>query len=335
MPDLIDIWMPVYNAAETLPLALLSLQRQTHGDFRVIAVDDGSTDDSLDILEATAQDDPRIQPIARGHCGLIAALQSCASTSTAEWVARADADDIYHKRRLEEQLARIRAPDAPVLVGTRVAQFPGRLRGEGMRGYTQWVNSLIEHDQLARDRLIECPIVHTTFFFRRDAFDRAGGYRDISGPEDLDLIFRFVENGGRLATVPRIRSFWRLRESSLQKTDSRYRTEAFLKTKMAHLLRLGIIGRRPVVIWGQTEAGKWLARALSDNGIEVDAFVDLDPRKIGQRPYGIEVFDGRNYEPNWSYFHIGMVRNEEARTEFRDRMTTGELEEWENFVVMQ
>jgi glycosyltransferase involved in cell wall biosynthesis len=332
---MVDVWLPVYNARTTLATTLDSLLRQSYSAFRIIAVDDGSTDGSSDILAAFAKRDSRVVVESCEHCGLVPALQACAARSAAPFVARADADDIYLRHRLAMQIARAQATDAPALVGTGVRQFPQKLIGAGMRLYTAWVNNLASPEAHRRDRLIECPIVHSTFFFRREAYDAVGGYRETSGPEDFDLLLRFVEAGEQLASVPDVLTLWRLDEQSLQRTDPRYAAEGFLQTKLDHLQRLGLQGDRDLVIWGQTHAGKWLAREIQGSGRTVACFVDLDSRKIGRHAYGIPVVDARAYVPDVGRFHINMVRHADARVFFRNALTAVGLVEWEDFVVMQ
>lgn len=333
----IDIWLPVYNAATTLPEALASIQAQTLTKFRIIAVDDGSTDASPEQLRLAAKTDPRLLVDYQAHQGLVPTLQRCAELSDAPFVFRADADDVNHPERLRLQLDCLQSAVLPTLVGARIGQFPETLRGPGMRRYTDWINSLTTPELLLRDRLAECPIIHSAFAFRRDAYDRAGGYRLQSGPEDLDLLLRLVEQGGTLA-VPKSRDplvWWRLREDSLQRTDCRYQLEGFLEVKLQHLLRLNLIGNRPIIIWGQTQSGKWLARRLQALKTPVAAFIDRDPRKIGHSPYGIPVLDFATFQPSSDHLHLGLVRRNNARETLRSRLLQADLKEWTDFVLLQ
>jgi nucleoside-diphosphate-sugar epimerase len=89
------------------------------------------------------------------------------------------------------------------------------------------------------------------------------------------------------------------------------------------------------VIWGQTHAGKWLAEQLQADGTEVAGFVELDRRKIGQRPFGVLVVDARDYVPAADALHINMVRHLDARVFFREALGRAGLQEWQDFVVMQ
>ncbi|MBG3876050.1 glycosyltransferase, partial [Desulfovibrio oxamicus] len=70
----VSVVLPVWNAAATLSATLESLLAQTGADFEVLAVDDGSTDATPDILAAFAAQDARIRPARIAHGGIVAAL---------------------------------------------------------------------------------------------------------------------------------------------------------------------------------------------------------------------------------------------------------------------
>ena len=93
--------MPVYNAAHWLEACLESIINQTHTNFEVIAVDDFSTDNSLEILKKCSQQDDRIHYYQNSDKGIIPALQLALSKSTAELITRMDADDIMPPQKLE------------------------------------------------------------------------------------------------------------------------------------------------------------------------------------------------------------------------------------------
>src|SRR5262245_37127309 len=97
----VAVILPVHDAAATLRPALRSILRQTFRDWELIAVDDGSTDASRAMLEKAAADEPRIRVLARPHCGLVEALIEAVRATSAPLLARMDADDVAHRRRLE------------------------------------------------------------------------------------------------------------------------------------------------------------------------------------------------------------------------------------------
>ena len=71
----VSVILPCYNAAATLDETLQSLKAQTHSDFEIVAVDDGSTDGTPDILAAWARREPRLRVITQEHAGVISGCQ--------------------------------------------------------------------------------------------------------------------------------------------------------------------------------------------------------------------------------------------------------------------
>ncbi len=263
----IDVWMPIRNAAATLPRALASLKRQTFRDWRLVAVDDGSTDDSAEIVENHGHPVMR-----RAHGGIVAALRACAAASDATLVARMDADDVAHRDRLAAQVR----VDADV-VGTRV-----RTTGEAMRTYVRWQNSLVTHDEIVRDLFVESPLAHPSVMFRREAYDRAGGYQAADWPEDYDLWMRMWRSGARFAKVPRVLLTWSDRATRLTRTHRMYREEAYFDIKRHYVFGHPAL-RSPVTVWGAGPIGRWWVGALEAGGVEVEQAIDIDPRKVGRR----------------------------------------------------
>jgi hypothetical protein len=134
---------------------------------------------------------------------------------------------------------------------------------------------------MARERFVESPLAHPSVTVRRELFLDAGGYRDRGWPEDYDLWLRLFAAGARFAKVERPLHFWREHPERLTRRDLRYSTAAFLRCKAHHLALGPLSGGRPVVVWGAGQTGRRLARLLLDGGVEITAFIDIDPRKIG------------------------------------------------------
>lgn len=112
--------MPCYNAAKWLEESLESLRKQTEGDFEVMVVDDGSSDDSCAIVERFATKDPRIRlerlPENSGGCYL--PRKHGITLTKAEWIAPLDADDIVDADYLERLLLRAKETGADIVYPT-------------------------------------------------------------------------------------------------------------------------------------------------------------------------------------------------------------------------
>ncbi|MER9307040.1 glycosyltransferase family 2 protein [Mesorhizobium sp. M0293] len=102
---LVSVLLPVYNAGPYLAAALGSILRQDYGRLEIIAIDDGSTDNSLEILERCREADSRISIISRENHGLVATLNEGLAVARGELVARMDADDVAYPWRLSRQVA--------------------------------------------------------------------------------------------------------------------------------------------------------------------------------------------------------------------------------------
>jgi glycosyltransferase involved in cell wall biosynthesis len=311
----VSVLLPCRNAADTLHEALLSLQHQTFGDFEILAVDDGSTDGTGELLDHWQAREPRLQVLCTGPLGLVSALTTAADAARGQILARMDADDIARPERLERQVALLVHRPELAACGTQVRYFPRRLVRDGARRYERWVNGLIEPETIDRDVFVECPIPHPTLAIRRTAFEAVGGYRDPGWPEDYDLILRLWQAGYRLGKVPDLLLDWRDGPSRLSRTHERYGPEAFRRCKV-HFLREHVRDRQ-LMIWGAGPVGKAFGRSWVAAGGTIRAFVDLDPRKIGQNIHGAPVIAPKDIGRFRSTFVVAAVGQVSAREEIR------------------
>ena len=165
---------------------------QTWTDFEFVILDDGSDDDSLEILHRWAERDARIRVVEGGRSrGPVGSSNLVVAHSRAPIVARMDADDVATPDRLERQLQALdRNPDA-VLVGSV---------WEGIDRQGRVVRDP-DLSALFANRFA-APFAHGSIMFRRSAFDKVGGYRRACEFwEDLDLSLRMARHG-RFSSCP-------------------------------------------------------------------------------------------------------------------------------------
>lgn len=331
----LSVLLPVRDAGSALAECLDSLAAQSLGDHEVIAVDDGSRDGSGERLAERAAHDPRLRVFRTPPRGIAPALNLALSHARAPVVARMDADDWAHPRRLEAQLARLREDPEVDVLGCRVTLGASAARGQGagMRAYVSWVNDLVEHEAMARSRFVESPIVHPSVAMRTRALRDLGGYRDFDGPEDYDLWLRAFDAGLRFAKLPEALVEWRDSPGRLTRTDPRYSARAFVRLKVEALARGPLVGRSAVV-WGAGPIGKGLVRALQGAGQSVAAFVEVDERKIGQRIHAVPVvaIAGAGGFPD--ALHLGAVGRPGAREQIREAAGRLRLADGRQFVAV-
>ncbi|RMF24972.1 MAG: glycosyltransferase, partial [Deltaproteobacteria bacterium] len=281
-----SILMPARNAEAWIGEAIASVQAQTDSDWELIAVDDGSDDGTLGVLQHAAAGDRRIRVSSTegGRRGIAAALGRALAESRSPLVARMDADDRSHPERLAKQRALLDARENLFAAGCLVEAFPQAHVRDGMRRYLRWQNSLVEPAEVARDRFVETTVLHPTLMMRRDLLDRLGGWRRVDWPEDFDLLLRAFEAGFEIAKVPEVLYQWRLHPAQASRCDPRYAPDAFRSARAYFLARtIARCGGRPVWILGAGPVGKRLGKALAREGASVCGFADIDPRKIGGR----------------------------------------------------
>jgi glycosyltransferase involved in cell wall biosynthesis len=328
----VSVLLPVRDARETLPACLDSLAAQSLEDHEVVAVDDGCTDGSGEILAARSRRDRRLRVFRAASHGLVSALNTALAEARAPLVARMDADDESFPSRLALQKARLDGDPGTDVLGCRV-----RLAGagsEGLQGYVDWQNGLLDHDAIARDRFVESPLVHPSVMMRTGTLRALGGYREFEGPEDYDLWLRGFEAGLRFAKLEETLLSWRDSPRRLTRTDRRYAPERFQERKLEALLRGPLAPGRSVVVWGGGRVGKWWARALREREHEVVAFVEVDPRKIGQTLGGAPVVDVAGAGGWRGPLHLAAVGQKGARERIRAEAARLGLEEGRDLVAV-
>jgi len=285
----VSVLLPARDAAATLRAAAVSILRQTERDLSLVCVDDGSRDGTAEVLSRLAARDRRVRVVAGAGEGIARALERGRAACDAEIVARMDADDVAHPRRLEVQRQALLADRSLAAVGGRVRLFPRRALRAGMIRYAAWLNGLTTPELVERDLLVEAPIVHPTAAIRSEALAAAGGWREGPFPEDYDLWLRLSLAGARLTNVPALVLDWRDGPARATRADPRYALERHVALKCAHLAQ-HVLGRgTEVVLWGAGATGKAFADALRAEGIGTHAFLEVDPAKIGRKTRGAPV----------------------------------------------
>jgi glycosyltransferase involved in cell wall biosynthesis len=278
----VSILLPCRDAAAFLPDTIASIQAQSFRDFEVVAVDDGSTDDTRKLLDAWAAEDERVRVLSQEAQGIVPTLQHAVEASRGDILVRMDADDVAYSMRIARQVELLDENPKIGACGTLVRYFPrGTVQG-GAQRYEMWLNSAIEHDEIVREIFVECPIAHPTMAIRRKVLEKVGGYQDNGWPEDYDLVFRLWTHGIAMAKVPEILLRWRERQDRVSRTDPRYDEDAFRRIKVHYLKQTLINGHNGVIVWGAGPVGKAFAQELIAQDLQVRAFIEPDPRKIGQ-----------------------------------------------------
>jgi glycosyltransferase involved in cell wall biosynthesis len=230
---LVTVLMSCYNSSTWLEEAVVSILGQTFKNFEFLIIDDGSTDNSLSILETLAAQDLRIKLIKKSNTGLADSLNIGLNYAKGKWVARMDADDISEPDRLEKQVTFATCSANLVFLGAGLRVIDE----EGIIG-SKYVYP-VDHKSLLKHLLTSRPFPpHASAFYLRSQALEVGGYRrKILRAEDWDLWLRLSEKG-LLSSIPE--TLVRIRKHSDQISLSGSGRDSIIDSRMSiasYLLR--------------------------------------------------------------------------------------------------
>jgi glycosyltransferase involved in cell wall biosynthesis len=222
---LTTVVIPCHNLGTYVSEAIESALAQTYEPIEVIVIDDGSTDDSANVIAGYAD---RVRVITQERTGLVRAYNRAVGEAHGEYIARLDADDALDPRYLEEMwLALERSPDAayaycrPLLFGAR----SGPMHCLPFSAYF-----LIRRTNF----------VNASALMKRRDFLEAGGYAELGEHafEDWDLWLRMLERGKRGTYVRETLLRWRRHAAGSRNPESRARQAASVAVVRARHRRL-------------------------------------------------------------------------------------------------
>lgn len=204
---LVSVILPVFNGKEYLNEAIASVLNQSHEQFELIIINDGSTDGSEAIIRE--HKDPRIVTIDDGiNRGLVASLNIGLERSSGKFIARLDADDLCEPSRLQEQVDFLTNNPAYIAIGCLASYIDhkGALTGKQ--------SPLYSADGLTWLSLVRSPFHHPSVMFRRSVLDAGIRYRDKYPVEDFDM-WNQIASIGHLGLLNRHLVRYRLHPGSV------------------------------------------------------------------------------------------------------------------------
>jgi glycosyltransferase involved in cell wall biosynthesis len=230
----VSVLTPVFNAGEFIAPALESLRAQTFADWELIAVDDGSRDDSAKTLRRFAKIDNRIRPIfQKENRGIPATRNFGLTTMRGEYFAFLNHDDVALPERFAKQLAFLRAHEDVDLVGSAIENVDAR--GERIN-VTPMPESDLEIRWMA---LFDCPIRHSALMGRASAFVDLRYDESLPINSDYDLLSRAIRKN-KAANLPEVLVQYRKHP----RNTSRVRHKEFIENGV-HISRAAILHEFP------------------------------------------------------------------------------------------
>jgi glycosyltransferase involved in cell wall biosynthesis len=215
---LVSIITPAFNAGQYIEHTLESAVRQTFGNFELLIVDDGSTDNTFEIASRYAARDPRILVSRQSNRGIASARNAAMARARGRYFALLDSDDLWFPTYLADQLAILeQRPDVDVL-SANALNFGGTMDGEPL---LQFVNhSVIRRVSLLR--LVETEdSMSILSVFRREVPAAIGTFDEgLRRSEDYDFWLRAAAAGFSIAINPRPLGLYRRRSDSLSSDEA-------------------------------------------------------------------------------------------------------------------
>ena len=313
---MISILIPFKNTALFLPECINSIIEQTYTNWEVIAVNDGSTDQSYAIMEAYSKKDSRIILLESTGVGIIDALKTAYKKASGTFVSRMDSDDIMTPNKLAVMRALLKKEGPNTIAIGQVKYFSDRGISNGYARYEKWLNNLTALGSNYSEIYKECVIPSPAWMCYRKDLDKVGAFNPNTYPEDYDLTFRFYKAGIKCLACNQILHHWRDYDYRTSRTSEHYAQNYFLDLKLNYFLELEYNPKRPLIIWGAGFKGKKIAKGLLEKKIPFYWICD-NPKKIGKHIYEQEMLPFSYLASQTDFQSIVTVANETAQSEIR------------------
>lgn len=206
---LVSVIMPVYNAGDFLMEAIESILNQTYHNFELIIIDDCSTDNSLSIINSYKSKYPEKIKVVKTKKNLNCGGDRCANKglkyAKGKYVARMDADDIAHPKRLEKQVAFLEKNPSIFLVGSDAYLIDknGKVIGEKLEPQT--------NDKIYKAYYSYHPIIHPSSMYKRFQGNKPFIYQiGYKANNDYYTFFKLLCQGYKYANIKQKLIYYRI-----------------------------------------------------------------------------------------------------------------------------
>ncbi|MDO6758754.1 glycosyltransferase family A protein [Tamlana sp. 2_MG-2023] len=203
----ISVIITCFNYSEYVTDALESVSLQSLEDFECIIVDDGSTDNSKDVINQWIKKDARFIYYYQENSGVSSARNKAISLSQSKYILPLDADDMISGNYLEECYKIISSN-----INVKVVYGSSYLLNKPKKS---WNLGVYNYENLLYQNMIHCSAV-----FKKDDWNEIGGY-DINlkkGLEDWEFWINLLKKGGDVVKLDSCHFFYRIKEFSLNRT---------------------------------------------------------------------------------------------------------------------
>jgi len=328
----ISVVLPVCNGAGTIARAIESILKQTFSDFELIIINNGSTDDTLNVIEGFS--DSRIKYHWIWQKNLVDALNFGLGQSKAKIIARMDADDYSYPNRLSHQYTFLQKNTTIDLVSGLVEYQGDASKNKGYAHYVSWVNQIISPSQVFTNRFRESVLPHPTVMFRKSLVGKYGGYRNGAFPEDFELWLRWMAAGVTMGKVAELILQWNDLPGRLSRIDSRYHRDNFAVIKAKYFMdwyrsQFPKWKELDLLIWGNGKVVRRKTLHLQDLGLKIKYYIDVHKNKSPSVIHFSELKSLKNY------FILSYVSDRIGKQQIEDFLLSLNLRPGRHFYMME
>jgi glycosyltransferase involved in cell wall biosynthesis len=332
---LVSIVLPVYNGETSIVPAIQSCLAQTHTALEVIVVNDGSTDQTLLMIERFVPAS-RVRCFTIPHAGVAHVFNFGISQAKGKYIARMDADDVMHPERLKKQVEFLETHADIGVVSCLVNYGGDRVQQEGYARHVDWINTLTTPEAIALNRFVDSPVCNPSVMFRAELVQQHGGALHGNFPEDYEMWLRWMDGGVQFAKIPEMLFTWNDLPTRITRNDERYSQDAFERAKTDYLVKFiqrNNTQSRPVFICGSGRITRRKSELLQQSHLNIGGFLEIDAAKAGRMYNGIPVlhFDQRP-DHNRAYI-VNYVSVRGAREQLRNLFLNEGRVEGRDFIM--
>ncbi|MFK0209129.1 glycosyltransferase family 2 protein [Agrobacterium sp. NPDC090283] len=259
----VAVAIPCFNSAKTIKETIDDVLKQSFRDFELIVYDDGSTDNTAEIVHNISKDESRVRLyLGEKNRGRSAARNAAVAIAGNRLIAWQDADDLWHKEKLERQVAYYAKAsdvfcDDKIIITSPIKKIPPRGKSENDATefsylYTSlYPPTVYDLDYIYSKDFTNCPFFLTTTLGPAEYYAHCGGFdEELAWHEDLDIALKLTTSGYRIVghRYHEALSYYYL---SVPKTNSKVLEEAldFVTDKYAFFAKARGINVNEYRIW--------------------------------------------------------------------------------------
>jgi len=280
MKEFISVVLPCFNGEKFIEASIASIQQQSYNDLEIIVIDDGSTDNSFRICNRLADKDPRIRLIKNDrNQGLIFTLNKGISLAKGDFIARMDADDLSHPKRLETQLHYLKQHPEIDILGTDLTvidQYNNKVKNVSKICYSTTAINFSSY--------FAQPLVHGSILARTEVLKKHNYSTDYLHCEDYELWLRLMSKGYRMANLDVKLYQYRINSDSVSNKNEDHQNSCHNKASYQYLQdkigievsmsTIAILNNRPLKGINKSELAKSI-KLLKDFYKKTEADQDL------------------------------------------------------------